>query len=113
MNLNLAAADTLRVNFQGIDRALNFNVQVFTGSAYGQSGCNIVGPVLGPTSVDLPFARFAQQGGGFTASDVTRIAFIHQAALQLGTPNVVINSIQAVQSGTATPSGTAPVICHY
>jgi hypothetical protein len=113
MNLNLGVADTLRVNFQGVDRALNFNVQLFTGTGYGQGGCNIVGPVFGPTSVDLPLANFVQQGSGFIPGDVTRIALIHQAALQLGTPNLVINSIQAVKSGTPTPSGTPPVSCHY
>jgi hypothetical protein len=106
LQLNLSGSyDRLRVNFDGSDQVVNFNIVVFSPSGYYQSGCNLD---LGtnPVSVDFPLADFSNSGGDFT--NVSTIAYVMQTGSAVGANDWAITSFEAVPAG-APP---AQIICH-
>ena len=103
---NFAAYDRFRVSFNGLDQYLNFNIQVFTGTSWGQLGCNLA-PYPRSFSVELPFNLFV--GPGFNPASVDSIALIFQSSSPIGALDFAVTKVEA--SVTQAPS---PVIsCHY
>jgi len=105
LSLNLASAyDRLRVNFDGADQIMNFNILVYSNgnSLYSQTGCNLSPPFYGaPYSVDFPFADFTPGQGtpGADFSDITLIDFIDQTEGALGAADWAITSFEAIPIG--------------
>ncbi len=106
MNLNLAASyDRLRVNFDGADQAVNFNMTVWSngGELWSTIGCNLAPPGYGtPFSADFPFADFAPGGGtsGASFSDINYVVFEFDAAQgPLGGEDWAVTSLQAIPIG--------------
>ena len=103
---NFAVYDRFRVSFNGLDQYLNFNIQVFTGTSWGQLGCNLA-PYPRPFSVELPFNLFV--GPGFNPASVDSIGLIFQSSSPIGALDFAVTKVEA--SATQAPS---PVIsCHY
>jgi hypothetical protein len=98
MNADLSSADRLRVYFLGLTGTLNFNIQMFTGTSWGQNGCNLPGSTV-PFTVELPFTGFA--GPGFDKSQVNYINLIFQDGSAIGGINFAIASVEAVNGGQA------------
>lgn len=82
MNLDLASDyDRIRVNFDGANQSINFNIEVFSnaGSLYSEIGCNLVSPwgFMKPFSADFPFKNFIPGTGtpGADFKGVTNMIF--------------------------------------
>lgn len=110
LDLNLAATyDRLRVNFDGADKFVNFNLTVWStgGSLYSQLGCNLVDPGNGTSfSVDFPFTDFVPGSGtpGADFSDVTQMQFEFAGAEgPPGGEDFAVTSFQAIPIGA--PAG--------
>jgi hypothetical protein len=104
MNADLSSADRIRVNFLGLTGTLNFNIQMFTGTSWGQNGCNLPGSTV-PFTVELPFTGFV--GPGFDKSHVNFINLIFQSSSQIGGINFAIASTEAVNGGQP-----GAIVCH-
>lgn len=106
LHLNLSGSyDRLRVNFDGIDQVLNFNILAFSDGGYNQTACNLL-PSTNPVSVDFPLIDFANSGGDFT--DVTRLLFEFQSGSAIGGNDWAVTSFEALPA-SAPP---ADVVCH-
>lgn len=95
----------IRVNFKGLTESLNFNIQLFTGTTWGQGGCNIL-PLTTAFSVELPLNKFVDNGINF--ADITGINVIFQASGPIGAVDFAVSSIEV--SKTAKPGAVA---CHF
>jgi hypothetical protein len=96
LNLDLGTNyDRIRVNFDGSDLFVNFNILVFTGTNYSQTGCNLA-PSIAPISIDFPFAYFTK-GANFT--NISVIDFIFQSASGIGANDWAVTSFQAIPTG--------------
>lgn len=98
MDIDFSSTDRLRVTFAGLAQELNFNVQIFTGTSWGQNGCNL-SPSTVPFTVELPYAGFA--GPGFDPKNVNFIDFIFQTGSAIGGDSLAISSFHAVNGGQA------------
>jgi hypothetical protein len=76
LHLDLRRYDRLRVSFDGLTEALNFNLQLYTPTGNGQIGCNLlpVHPVPPPYTVDFPLVDFTLVSG--TTIDFTDITYL-------------------------------------
>lgn len=106
LNLDLSSSyDRLRVNFDGADKFINFNLTVWStgGSLYSQLGCNLVDPGNGTAfSVDFPFTDFVPGSGtpGADFSDVTQMQFEFAGAEgPPGGEDFAVTSFQAIVIG--------------
>jgi hypothetical protein len=102
LSLNLSAYDRLRVNFDGANQGMNYNILVFTNGLYSQTGCNLSPPFYGaPYSVDFPFADFTPGQGtpGADFSNITLIDFIDQSEGAFYAANWAITSFEAIPIG--------------
>ena len=96
LNLNLGSNyDRIRVNFDGSDLFVNFNILVFTGTSYSQTGCNLAAST-NPVSIDFPFAYFTK-GADFT--NISSIDFIFQSSSAIGANDWAVTSFQAIPTG--------------
>jgi hypothetical protein len=97
LNLNLSGYDRLRVSFDGLQQALNFNVTVFDSSLIGGgTGCGVdfLGDV--PITVDFPLSAMPRgDGGQIDWTSIEVIDFIFQGG-NLGSPNLAVTGIQAI-----------------
>jgi hypothetical protein len=92
MNENFTPYKLIRLNFTGLSQALNFNVQLFTGTSWAQGGCNLA-PYSGPFSIELPLSKFIATKG-FTLSSVNLVDFIFQNGSVIGSVGFGITSIE-------------------
>jgi hypothetical protein len=106
LGLDLTGFDRFRVNFDGSDLVLNFNIVVFTPTGWRQTGCNL-DPILNPLSIDFPFADFTGPGASEFTS-LSGIDFIFQSGSAVGANDFAVRSFEAVPSG-APP---AQITCH-
>ena len=106
MTEDFSPYDRIRLNFIGLSQTLNFNILLFTGSAYAQGGCGMVGSTA-PFSVELPLALF-RQTPGFNQASVNLIDLIFQSATTIGAANLAISSVEL--SNTAKPGALS---CHF
>jgi hypothetical protein len=104
MDQDLSSADRIQIHFLGLTQVLNFNLQIFTGSSWGQNGCNLL-PSTVPFTVELPYTGFF--GTGFDKAHVNFLNFIFQNGSPIGGTNFAIASIKAVQGGE-----TGAIVCH-
>jgi hypothetical protein len=95
--------DRIRVNFDGSDGVVNFNIVVFSPSGYSQIGCNLE-PIASSVSIDFPFANFQGQADP-TKIDV--ISFVFQSGTAVGANDWAITSFEAVPTGAPA----APITC--
>jgi hypothetical protein len=96
LNLDLGTNyDRIRVNFDGSDLFVNFNILVFTGTSYSQTGCNLAAST-NPVSIDFPFAYFTK-GADFT--NISIIDFIFQTSSAIGANDWAVTSFQAIPTG--------------
>jgi len=104
LSLNLASAyDRLRVNFDGANETVNFNIIVWStgGTLYSQIGCNLLGSGT-PFSVDFPFVDFTPGGGtpGASFSDITNMELeLSVAQGSMGGATYAVTSFQAMPIG--------------
>jgi len=107
MNEDFSGYQKIRVNFKGLTQPLNFNIQLFTGTAYAQGGCNM--PAYpGDFSAELPLDKFVQNAG-FSFGDVTTMNVIFQSSSAIGGVSFAITSIEL---SNTTKSGLV-IDCHY
>ena len=106
LNENFTPYQVIRLNFTGLSQALNFNVQLFTGSSWAQGGCNLASD-SGPFSIELPLNKFIVTKG-FTLSSVNYLNFIFQNGSVIGDVGFGITSIEL--SNTNKPGA---ISCHY
>jgi hypothetical protein len=104
MDKDLGSADRIRITFLGLNGTMNFNLQIFTGTSYGQNGCNLAASTV-PLTVELPYSGFV--GPGFDKSHVNLLNFIFQNGNVIGGINFAIGSIQAVNGGKP-----GAIVCH-
>ncbi len=107
MDINFTGYQKIRMTFQGLTESLNFNIQLFTGTAYAQGGCNIP-PYPAPFSVELPLNLFVQSSG-FDFHHVNLIDVIFQSASAIGAVSFAATSIDL--SNTTAPG--LVIDCHY
>jgi hypothetical protein len=104
LNLDLASSyDRIRLNFDGADEFVNFNIVVYTNSLYSASGCNLADHIYGrPFSVDFPFTDFTP-GSGATGADfgnLTQIALLFANSEGLhGSEDFAVTSVEAIPTG--------------
>lgn len=96
--------DRIRVNFDGSDGVINFNIEVFSPSGYSLLGCNLEVSAT-PVSIDFPFADFQGQA---SFNQIDSIALIFQAGTAIGGNDWAVSSFEAVLD-TEPPS---PTVCH-
>jgi hypothetical protein len=104
LNLDLSSQyDRFRLSFDGSDLSVNFNILVWTGGLYSQTGCNI-DPSITSFTIDFPFANFTPGQGtpGADFSNLTLMDFIFQSDSAIG------GNSWAVTSFTAIPIGAPP-----
>ncbi len=107
MNENFVPYQKIRLNFKGLSQTLNFNIQLFTGGAWAQGGCNV--PAYpAEFAIELPLNKFVTTPG-FTFSDVSYMNFIFQDGSYIGGVNFAITSIEL--TNTTKPGNT--ISCHY
>ena len=94
----------IRVNFDGSDLVVNFNILVFTGTDYSQTGCNLAAST-NPVSIDFPFADFTV---GADFNNITAIDFIFQSGSAVGANDWAVTSFEAVP----TDAPPAEITCH-
>lgn len=101
MNLDLSSQyDRFRLTFDASDLSVNFNIVVWTGTLYSQTGCNI-DPSITSFTIDFPFADFtAGQGtAGANFGDITLMDFIFQTDSAIGGNDWAVTSFQAIPIG--------------
>ena len=104
MDQDFSSTDRIQINFRGLSQYLNFNLQVFTGTSWGQNGCNLP-PSTAPFTVELPYTGFT--GPGFDKNHVNFLNFIFQDGSPIGGVNFAIASIRAVNGGAP-----GAIVCH-
>jgi len=104
LQLDLSNYDRLRVNFHGNDLVVNFNILVFSGTNYSQTGCNLTASTS-PVSIDFPFAYFTS---GADFSNISAFDFIFQSGSAVGAEDWAVTSFEAIPIG-APP---AQVTCY-
>jgi hypothetical protein len=107
MNEDFSGYQKIRVNFKGLTQPLNFNIQLFTGTAYAQGGCNMSAHP-GDFSAELPLDKFVQNPG-FSFADITTMNVIFQSGSAIGGVSFAITSIEL---SNTTKSGLV-IDCHY
>ncbi|MGA2002699.1 MAG: hypothetical protein ABSG70_04920, partial [Terriglobales bacterium] len=102
MTIDLSSSyDRIRLNFDGENQVINFNLLVFSSSGYSQTGCNIVAPgYMTPFTIDFPFVDFTS-GADFSAVNYMVLEFDVG-----GGPNMQADF--AVTSFEAIPIGAPP-----
>lgn len=102
MTVDLSSSyDRVRLNFNGANQVINFNVLMFSSSGYSQSGCNIVAPgFMTPFTIDFPFVDFTS-GADFSSVNYMVLEFDMG-----GGPNMQADF--AVTSFEAIPIGAPP-----
>jgi hypothetical protein len=88
---NLSDRKAFRTTFEAIsgDFALNFNILAYLRNGWSIYGENLLGPAVGPVTIEYPLANFTGPGGtDFT--DVSFLVFIIQTG-----DDVAINSLEA------------------
>ena len=82
------------------DLGVNFNILVWTGGLYSQTGCNIDASITSFT-IDFPFANFTPGQGtpGADFSDLTLMDFIFQSDSGIGGNSWAVTSFQAIPIG--------------
>jgi hypothetical protein len=110
MRLDLSESyDRIRVTFDGVDGAVNFNLTVWSnaGSVYSQLGCNFTDPGSQTSfTVDFPFASFVPGGGseGADFSGLTNMQFLFDGAQGAAAgEDWAVTSLQAIPIGA--PAG--------
>ncbi|MGO8986762.1 MAG: hypothetical protein ACLPHI_05225 [Terriglobales bacterium] len=101
LNLDLSSLyDRFRLTFDGSDLGVNFNILVWTGGLYSQTGCNIDASITSFT-IDFPFANFTPGQGtpGADFSDLTLMDFIFQSDSGIGGNSWAVTSFQAIPIG--------------
>jgi hypothetical protein len=101
LNLDLSALyDRFRLTFDGSDLSVNFNILVFTGTVWSQTGCNI-DPSISAFTIDFPFANFTAAEGtsGADFSNLTLMDFIFQTDSAIGGNSWAVTSFQAIPIG--------------
>jgi hypothetical protein len=106
MSENFAAYKKIRLNFQGLSQPLNFNIQLFTGGAWAQGGCNI-GAYPATFSIDVPLANFITTKG-FDLTNINYMNFIFQDGSAIGGVGFAVTSIEL--TNTTKPGA---ISCHY
>ncbi len=106
LQLNLGQYDRFRVNFDGSDLFVNFNILVFTPSGWLQSGCNLAAST-NPVSIDFPFADFLGPGT-LDFTNINAIDFIFQTSSAIGANDFAVTSFEAIPN--AAPA--AQITCH-
>jgi hypothetical protein len=108
MMIDLSASyDRIRLNFDGANQVINFNLLVFSSIGYSQTGCNIVAPAfMTPFTIDFPFVYFTS-GADFSAVNYMVLEFDVG-----GGPNMEADF--ALTSIEAIPIGASPanITCH-
>jgi hypothetical protein len=107
MNEDFSGYQKIRVDFKGLTQPLNFNIQLFTGTAWAQGGCNM-SAYPGDFSAELPLNKFIQNPG-FSFADVTSMNVIFQSSSAIGGVSFAITSLEL---SNTTKSGLV-VDCHY
>ena len=107
MDVNFGAYQKIRIDFQSLAQTLNFNIQLFTGGAYAQGGCNIPA-YTAPFSVELPLNKFVQTQG-FDFAHVNLINVIFQGGSAIGSVSFGITSAEL----SNTTKGGLVIDCHY
>jgi hypothetical protein len=95
LDLDLTPYDRLRVDFDGLDQILNFNVAIFTDEGKSQLGCNLA-TIQAPFSVDLLLSDFVPPRD---FSHVRYIDFIFQAGNPLLSQDFGVTKISALRLG--------------
>ena len=101
MNLDLSSSyDRFRLTFDGSDLSVNFNILVFTGTTWSQTGCNIPASITSFT-IDFPFQYFSPASGtsGANFADLTLMDFIFQADSGIGGNSWAVTSFEAIPMG--------------
>ena len=106
LQLNLGSYDRFRVNFDGTDLFVNFNILVFTPSGWLQSGCNLAAST-NSVSIDFPFADFLGPGT-LDFTNINAIDFIFQTSSAIGANDFAVTSFEAIPN--AAPA--AQITCH-
>lgn len=97
LNLDLGTNyDRIRVTFDGSDLVVNFNIVVFSGTNYSQTGCNLAAAANGPVTIDFPFQYFTP-GADFT--NISAMDFIFQSGSAIGANDWAVTSFQAIPKG--------------
>jgi hypothetical protein len=107
MNEDFSGYQKIRVNFKGLTQSLNFNIQLFTGTAWAQGGCNM-SAYPWDFSAELPLDKFIQNPG-FSFADITAMNVIFQSSSPIGGVSFAITSFELSNS---TKSGLV-IDCHY
>ncbi len=108
LQLNLGQYDRIRVNFDGSNQAVNFNILVFREPGrYGQTGCNLTASDS-PVSIDFPFADFLWPVGPPDFTNISTIDFIFQSASGIGSNDWAVTSFEAIP----TNAPPAQFTCH-
>jgi hypothetical protein len=107
MDQDFSSYQKIRIEFNGLSQPLNFNIQLFTGAAYAQGGCNIPA-YAGPFSAELPLKLFVQTQG-FDFHHVNEINVIFQNGSVIGDVGFGVTSIEL----SNTTKGGVVVDCHY
>jgi hypothetical protein len=97
----------IRLTFQSLTEPLNFNIQLFTGTAYAQGGCNI-GPYSAPFTVELPLNKFIVTKN-FDFAHVNLMNVIFQSSSAIGGVSFGITKIELAND--TVPGLVVP--CHY
>jgi hypothetical protein len=101
LNLDLSSSyDRFRLTFDGSDLTVNFNILVFTGTTWSQTGCNIAASTNSFT-IDFPFEYFTPAPGtsGANFADLTYMDFIFQNGSGIGGNGWAVTSFQAIPIG--------------
>lgn len=101
MNLNLSTSyDRFRLTFDGNDLEVNFNILVYTGTTWSQTGCNIPANTNSFT-IDFPFEYFTPGTGtsGANFGDLTIVDFIFQTGSAVGGNSWAVTSFEAIPIG--------------
>jgi hypothetical protein len=107
MNEDFSGYQKIRVNFKGLTQPLNFNIQLFTGTAHVAGGCNMAA-YPGEFSAELPLNKFTQNPG-FSFAAVTSINVVFQSSSVIGGVDFAITSFEL---SNTTKSGLV-IDCHY
>jgi hypothetical protein len=107
MDVDFSSYQKIRIDFNGLSQPLNFNIQLFTGTAYAQGGCNIPA-YAGAFSAELPLSLFVQTQG-FDFHHVNEINVIFQSGSVIGDVGFGVTSLEL----SNTTKGGVVIDCHY
>ena len=108
-----AGYQKIRLYFQSLTEPLNFNIQLFTGTAWAQGGCNI-NAYSAPFYVELPLNKFIVTTN-FLFEHVNSMNVIFQSSSAIGGVSFGIAKIELANDTAQYPAYPPyPVIsCHY